>query len=181
MSPTPQKNGTSSNIFWPSPVGTQHATVPLVLNRHFTSMWIESHLVRRSSKSDIDPHKWRHGWREKFKPSFLEVTSDDGLVAACWWHIYFSRTDPANFNITFPVGAKLILHFPALLGYKQQKEEIQNQKDKWYVTDSVDGRTPAPVIGSLSHYLQGCFTSQVVRRISEPSTVCLYGQVWHFS
>ena len=38
---------------------------------------------------------------------------------------------------------------------------------------SVDGRNPAPVeVGSLSHYSQGFYTSEVVGNgISEPSTV----------
>ena len=37
---------------------------------------------------------------------------------------------------------------------------------------TVDGRNPAPVeVGSLSHYLQWFYASQVVSRISEPSTV----------
>ena len=42
----------------------------------------------------------------------------------------------------------------------------------WKLGDTVDGRNPAnQLICSLSHYLTGFYTCQVVSRISEPSTV----------
>ena len=41
---------------------------------------------------------------------------------------------------------------------------------------TIDGRNPAnQLIGSFSHCLQGLFTSQVVSRISEPSTADHFG------
>ena len=83
------------------------------------------------------------------------------------WYNIFSSCCVSNFTgfNFFPTMFTPMFHFHSAIFVQAPNTQRLNT--------SVDGRNPAPVeVGSLSHYSQGFYTSEVVGNgISEPSTV----------
>ena len=52
------------------------------------------------------------------------------------------------------------------------------QTDLYIYINTVDGRNPAPPNMYETLWIMGYLSYQLVSRISEPSTVCIYGKIW---